>query len=298
MVGDDTLRQLQEETERQCALSCNPTHHERFVYEEAHTDLEPRLVRLLAPEDIEVYWSFTSGPAADLAADLLGPELKFHHSKLNFKWNSGEPSLVSWHQDIQFWPHSNFAPLTVGIYLKDVDEASGPMSVVPLSVHNQLHNHEDEDGNWLAILPDDALARVPLEDTVVPMTGKAGTVIVHNCRVVHGSPSNVSASTRPLLLQTFTPASCEAILTGSNPAVLASSKGGQQIRGSPSSCEETEWDARARPDTQECNWMPDASAVQFDWLAASRLLQKPQPTATEAERLSCDAVGIRRGRQQ
>ena len=40
-----------------------------------------------------------AGPsaAADIAADLLGPDLKFHHAKLNYKWHSGGEA-VSWHQ--------------------------------------------------------------------------------------------------------------------------------------------------------------------------------------------------------
>jgi ectoine hydroxylase len=180
------------------------------------------------------------------------------------------------HQDIQFWPHSNFAPLTIGVYLTDVDQDSGPMSVVPLSAHNTLHNHEDEDGNWLAILPDQALATVPIVRSAVPMTGKAGTVIVHNCRCVHGSPPNTSSTgPRPLLLQTFSPASCEVIPTGSNPSILSSPKGDQVIRGS-SEALAAEWDDRARPLSQECNWMPDPSAVAFDWAAAAALLQTPR----------------------
>ena len=42
-------------------------------------------------------WEFIAGPAADIAADLLGPDLKFHHAKLNYKWHSGGEA-VSWHQ--------------------------------------------------------------------------------------------------------------------------------------------------------------------------------------------------------
>ena len=42
-------------------------------------------------------WEFIAGPAADIAADLLGPDLKFHHAKLNYKWHSGG-EVVSWHQ--------------------------------------------------------------------------------------------------------------------------------------------------------------------------------------------------------
>jgi hypothetical protein len=41
----------------------------------------------------------------DLVADLLGPDLRFHSSKLNFKWSAGGDA-VRWHQDIQAWPHT------------------------------------------------------------------------------------------------------------------------------------------------------------------------------------------------
>ena len=146
------------------------------------------------------------------------------------------------------------------------------MTVVPLSAHNMLHTHEDDDGNWLAILPDTALTDVPIASATVPMTGAAGTIIVHNSRCVHGSPPNTSSATRPLLLQTFTPASCEVIRTGSNPKILESSKGDTLIRGNPSAS--AEWDARAVPETQECSWMPDPNAVVFDWAAAASLLTK------------------------
>ena len=44
-----------------------------FVLEESHTPEEPRLTRLTSPVDVHpTYWEFTNGPAADIAADLLG----------------------------------------------------------------------------------------------------------------------------------------------------------------------------------------------------------------------------------
>ena len=48
-----------------------------------------------------------TGLIADVAADLLGPDVLFHHSKLNFKWPDAT-SEVKWHQDIQFYPHTNY----------------------------------------------------------------------------------------------------------------------------------------------------------------------------------------------
>jgi len=170
---------------------------------------------------------------------------------------------------MQFWPHSNCAPLTVGVYLEDVRAQSGPMTVVPLSHHNALHPHEDADGNWLAVLPEEALAQVPLE-SAVEMGGPAGTVIVHNCRCVHGSAPNLSPTSRPLLLQTYAPASSALIPAGSNIEIQQSARGDQLIRGR---AREAVWDPRAEEATQEAPWMPDPGAVAFDWQAAAALLR-------------------------
>src|SRR5215210_4695996 len=52
-----------------------------------HSADEPRLRRLSSPTDLhETYWEFASQSViTDVAVDLLGPNVKFHHSKLNFK---------------------------------------------------------------------------------------------------------------------------------------------------------------------------------------------------------------------
>ena len=63
------------------------------------------------------FWDYvTQSPLADIIADLVGPDVKFHHSKLNYKWAQGGEE-VKWHYDISFWPHTNYSPLTVGTYL-------------------------------------------------------------------------------------------------------------------------------------------------------------------------------------
>ena len=50
-----------------------------FVLEESHTPEEPRLTRLTSPVDVHpTYWEFTNGPAADIAADLLGAPCHLH----------------------------------------------------------------------------------------------------------------------------------------------------------------------------------------------------------------------------
>ena len=107
-----------------------------------------------SPTDFhETYWEFASqGPFVDIAEDLLGPNVKFHHSKLNFKWSGGGEE-VKWHQDIQFWPHTNYQVLTLGVYLDDVTDEMSPMGVIPNSHNGPLYNLYDETGEWTPATP-------------------------------------------------------------------------------------------------------------------------------------------------
>ena len=53
-----------------------------------HTAVTPHVRRLRALVDRHPdFWAFASeSPLADIAADLVGPDVKFHSSKLNYKW--------------------------------------------------------------------------------------------------------------------------------------------------------------------------------------------------------------------
>ena len=80
-----------------------------------------------------MFWEYVNHSVLpDAVADLVGPDVKFHHSKLNFKWSKGGEE-VKWHYDISFWPHTNYSPLTVGTYLYDCGMAQGPLGVIPRS---------------------------------------------------------------------------------------------------------------------------------------------------------------------
>ena len=134
----------------------------------------------------ELYWEFAnSGPFVDIAEDLLGPNFKFHHSKLNFKWADGGEE-VKWHQDIQFWPHTNYDVLTLGVYLSDVTETMAPMGVLAASHQGPLFDLYDETGQWTGNIRTVDLPRLDIGSARY-ITGPAGTVTAHNCRSVHGS---------------------------------------------------------------------------------------------------------------
>ncbi len=183
----------------------------RILVEPSHTPEAPRLRRI--PHTVSAHPDFEEfglrGPLLDLAEDLLGENVRFHHSKLNFKWHSGGEA-VDWHQDIQFWPHTNYGPLTIGVYLTDVSDEMGPMGIVPRSHTSELFDLADEDGNWTGSINQTDLQRVDL-DNVAWLTGPRGSVTVHSCRSIHGSKPNGSESMRPLLLHTYAPAHAHTI---------------------------------------------------------------------------------------
>ncbi len=183
---------------------------DRFDVEPDHSADNPRLRRLNGPvEQHQVYRDFTlQGPLLDLAEDLLGPNIKYHHSKLNFKWAGGGEE-VKWHQDFPFWPHTNFSPMTIGLYLDDVDEEMGPLGILPGSHQGPLYDHYDGQGNWTGAIAPGALDP-SLTDGAVYLAGRAGSVTIHNCVTVHGSKPNLSSRSRNLLLQTY--AAADAIV--------------------------------------------------------------------------------------
>lgn len=222
-----------------------------FDLEPDHTAEAPRLRRLVSPADLhETFWEFASDSViTDVAEDLLGRDLKFHHGKLNFKAPRGGEE-VKWHQDIQFWPHTNYGPLTIGVFLSDVEENMGNVGFVPGSHLRELFDQYDGDA-WVGCLSDADVERVDLESAVYPV-GPAGTITVHNCRTVHGSAPNRSGKERPLLLQTYSPADAFPYTD----LVKKSPHGDMLIRGEPA-----RW---ARHDPRPCQVGPSKVRTIFE----------------------------------
>ncbi len=174
--------------------------------EKDHSAENPRLRRLTSPNDqSETYWEYASSSLiTDIVADLVGPDVKFHHSKLNFKWAHGGEE-VKWHQDIQFWPHTNYSPLTVGLYLYDCGPEQGPLVVLPKSHRHDLYDQYNESDQWIGCLNvNDASS---LDTTgAAELSGPAGSLTIHNCRTLHSSMPNRSSVGRPLLLNAYSSA--------------------------------------------------------------------------------------------
>jgi ectoine hydroxylase-related dioxygenase (phytanoyl-CoA dioxygenase family) len=228
-----------------------------ILVEPGHTPEDPRLRRIpqtgAFDADFEAFG--LSSPIVDIAEDLLGPDVRLHHSKLNFKWNDGG-EVIKWHQDIQFWPHSNYSPLTIGVYLCDVDDAMGPMGVYAGSHTGPLFTLRDSAGEWTGALSDAEVAALD-PDAIRWCKGPRGTVTVHNCRIVHGSEPNRSPRMRPLLLHTYAEASA-APLTNLMEGIPFS---GIMVRGE---------EQPVRHDPIPCPFPPDFRATGYSSIFASQ----------------------------
>lgn len=174
--------------------------------DKGHTADAPRLRRLSSPNDHHpAYWDYASQSIlAEAIADLVGPDVKFHHSKLNFKWSGGGEE-VKWHQDISFWPHTNYTPCTAGTYIYDCGPEQGPLGVLPGSHDHPLYDQYDEKGEWVGCLNRADSAAIDM-DKAVYLDGPAGSVTIHNCRTLHYSKANYSDIPRPLLLNVYSSA--------------------------------------------------------------------------------------------
>ncbi len=240
----DALRRVTEEfvdASRQYSESDN-------VYDLSpeHTAQAPVVRRLKSPDvRHDVYWELSTGVLADVAADLVGPDVVFHHSKLNFKWFD-DTDQVKWHQDAQFFPHTNYNVLTIGTYLHDTNMDNGPLAVVPRSHDGPLFDQYDGSGSWVGHLSEEDAACLDL-DKVEYLTGNAGSITIHSCRTVHGSPASRVNTPRPLLLNCYTSADARPYTPHPDPTENAY----RIIRGKPA-----RW---AHHDPRPCLIPPDWS---------------------------------------
>jgi ectoine hydroxylase len=201
--------------------------NDQFDLAPDHSAQKPNIRRLRKAIDWHPdLWAFATDPiVVDLVADLLGPDIRFHSSKLNFKWSEGGDA-VHWHQDIQAWPHTNMSVLTCGVYLEDTGPEQGPLTALPGTHRGPIYDQFDDDGRWTGALTRRDVAALP-RDTAVDLCGPAGTVVFLHCRVVHGSAANYSPRMRPLLLNVY--ASADALPF--SPAPAPTTKTGVLVRG-------------------------------------------------------------------
>ena len=81
----------------------------------------PALRRVNNPSDISAAFRTVMERSAmvDMVADLIGPDVKFHHCKINLKL-PGSHTEVGYHQDFAYTPHTNDDVVTALLMLDDM----------------------------------------------------------------------------------------------------------------------------------------------------------------------------------
>ena len=104
----------------------------RFDMGEEHSAEQPALRRINNPCEVSEHFHavMTDAPMVDMVADLIGPDVKYHHCKINSKL-PGSETVVRYHQDFLYTPHTNDDVVTALLLLDDVDEENGCLMVVP-----------------------------------------------------------------------------------------------------------------------------------------------------------------------
>jgi len=170
----------------------------RFDIEIGHSANSPALRRVNAPTDIsKTYFDvMSSSRMTNCVADLIGPNVKFHHAKINSK-QPDSATAVKWHQDFPFTPHSNDDLVTALLMIDDVTEENGPLEVVPGSHRGELYSLW-HDGIFTGAVADDIAERCRRQ--AVMCTGVSGSVCLMHTRLLHGSAPNVSTAARTLFI--------------------------------------------------------------------------------------------------
>lgn len=190
-----------------------------------HSRATPLLRRVNSPTEIsEAYLDVVTGSRIpDMVADLIGPNVKFHHSKINAKL-PGANTEVKWHQDFPFTPHSNDDLVTALLALDDVDETNGPL-IAALGSHRDGLAEIWHDGTFTGVAGEAASAAWARDAKVFTM--RAGSVCLMHTRAGHSSGPNRGTSPRRLFIAVYSAE--DAIPLSPNP--LPSRHEGMIVRG-------------------------------------------------------------------
>lgn len=128
----------------------------------------------------------------DRVADLIGPNVQLHHTKLFIKPpETGAPFPM--HQDIPYFPHEKNTMMAAVIHFDDAPIEKGCVRVVPGS-HKLGWLEDENDGDHIQ-----PVEKYPVEEGT-PCPAEAGDVLFFTYQTIHGSGLNTSNEARTTLL--------------------------------------------------------------------------------------------------
>jgi ectoine hydroxylase-related dioxygenase (phytanoyl-CoA dioxygenase family) len=148
----------------------------------------------------------------DIVEALIGPNIRWHHTKLNAKAPGGGRQ-VEWHTDWGYYPHTNSDLLEIGVALDPITERNGGLRILAGSHTGPVWDHYEGDDFVGAVAPGSFDM-----DATVPIDLEIGDISLHHVRALHGSAPNLSDRPRRLLLQGYAAADAWPLMANHQPA--------------------------------------------------------------------------------
>jgi ectoine hydroxylase len=141
---------------------------------------------------------------ARVAQFLLGDDVYIHQSRMNYKPGFKGKEFY-WHSDFETWHVEDGMPrmraLSMSILLTANTPYNGPLMLIPGS-HRQYvacvgetpeeHYKQSLRAQEYGVPDNDSLTLLAKQGGIEAPTGPAGTVIVFDCNMMHGSASNIT----------------------------------------------------------------------------------------------------------
>jgi ectoine hydroxylase-related dioxygenase (phytanoyl-CoA dioxygenase family) len=163
----------------------------------------------------------------DAIEQLIGPDILFHYSKLHLK-APRVGSVVEWHQDYAYYPHTNTDLVTALIYFDDATRENACIQVAPGSHKRGLADHYVDGYFRGKVTGQDA----PDPSDAVALEAPAGSVVFIHCLLLHYSAPNHSGKIRRAFLPAYRAADAYPIYFG--PHAAHNEPGVRLLRGSAS----------------------------------------------------------------
>ena len=141
---------------------------------------------------------------AQAAMQILGSDVYIHQSRVNLKPGFRGEQFY-WHSDFETWHVEDGMPrmraLSCSLLLTANNPFNGPLMVVPGShmkfvscVGKTPENHYKQSLRKQEYgVPDEAsLSRLVQEGSIIAPTGPAGSLLIFDCNLMHGSAGNIS----------------------------------------------------------------------------------------------------------
>jgi len=184
---------------------------------EAEPEDSSKARRIWAPTSRdELFAAIAEDPGLlDAVEQLIGSDIVLQYSKLNVK-PPRVGSVVEWHQDFSFYPHTNTDLVATLIYLDDATRENACLRVVAGSHRHGLFHHEAE-GHFVGKVESPTAVGLD-ESAVVDCEGAAGAVVFIHPLLLHSSEKNLSDLYRRVFIPSYRAADALPIYYGPHAA--------------------------------------------------------------------------------